>query len=60
MARKQNYRLIVEVHDADEYPGELKQVDENNEPTPGTLVIVELDSNNYNDFIYIPNKRNGH
>ena len=57
MARKQNYRLMIEVHDVDEYLGKYKQIDDCNEPMPGILVVVELESNNYNDMLYIPYKR---
>jgi|AGTN01.2.fsa_nt_gi hypothetical protein len=57
MARKQNYQLMLEVHDVDEYFGKYKQIDEGNEPMPEILVVVELESNNYNDMLYIPYKR---
>lgn len=49
MENQLNYRVIVEVNEMDKQSG---QIDDLNEPFPGTQVIVELDGDDLEHIIY--------
>lgn len=47
MEKQQNYRLMVKVCDVDKENG---QIDDLNQPVPGTVVIVKIDGD---DILYL-------